>query len=396
MIWEMERFGRGDIRLSPHDGWTVEQHRAALRAVARFRESGHADAETTADRLKAALGEIEVSTGYSLDGEELGEVETAPSDIRIPWEVVVSLSRWCHTAGPYKSGRVSAVEVSRALFGEVLPNLGRNATGRRISSREAKIQASEFLERLARKDRDETFARNLEVTSPEVLPSRVKAGSAHCLSDFVQHRQRELKHRILSGSLSLDLAAVGIEWELARWEFTREEPAEGTFSAPVWLTSAEAWRHCPFEPPIWDLRGWVLERGADHKIFVRARSYPEERPTRCTETDPKRLAEIDRAFARTQGFLGSKPGPWRTPELYELGVDLTVLYYLNEIEKSLAWLALIYFVNDRTSRPTSLEAWRKHHRARMEALGLHPGCRLLDRIIPLFLDADPAGPLDTR
>ena len=49
---------------------------------------------------------------------------TAVETGRLPWEVLKSLSSWCHTEGKYQAGWEPAKKVSRAFFnGRVLPRL---------------------------------------------------------------------------------------------------------------------------------------------------------------------------------------------------------------------------------------------------------------------------------
>lgn len=97
MYWRWENYQQQEMVLV---GATEEERRAARQGIAELRDAGKHGA-TTGSRLHTA-----VETG------------------RLPWEVLKSLSSWCHTEGKYQAGWEPARKVSRAFFnGQILPRL---------------------------------------------------------------------------------------------------------------------------------------------------------------------------------------------------------------------------------------------------------------------------------
>jgi hypothetical protein len=370
MLWKMDRYGRGDVELAsdiveyddppPTEDQIAKELAAAQAAIQRFRNSGHADATTTATRLDAALR------------AQL-----------IPWETLLSLSRWCHTGGPYKSGKEPAEAVSRALFGKVLPDLTRGAGGGRIVSLQARDMAWKFLEQCALEER----SRQMTVFPPSQPLTGKAKGSQYCIQYYVNAAPEEFEHRIVGSSLSLELALSGIEWEAVLPD-GRHLVADIDYLGS-WVLRDHYPQFLEFWPkhfPRLDGIGRLIGHTDPGIVLVDARSFPGERTVTCAGLSSAELAQIDSAFARVQGFMGVTPTDWKL-EAFELATRLAMLYFLNEIAKIPSWLAQISFVNDPTEQPTTRAEWRHHHRRMLLSLGIDLQSRLLDRIVPVYLDA---------
>lgn len=221
------------------------------------------------------------------------------------------------------------------------------------------------------------------VTKPAVAaPCK---GSQHCIRQIVNDRAAELNDLIVCSSPSF--AAFGPKEIAWKSPLAAENHLEyqDDFLDVLGLSQhqpklQEFW---PAYGPVWD--GLAVVRGADAQsgvLLLEAKGYPEEALSTCGAKAVTSLSKIRQAIARTQAYMGVEPRDWLTP-YYQLANRLAYLYFFNEVLRVPTWLVLANFVNDRTHKPTSLSTWRAYQPQLLRALGIGPGSRLLDRVIPI-------------
>jgi hypothetical protein len=145
-------------------------------------------------------------------------------------------------------------------------------------------------------------------------------------------------------------------------------------------------RFWPANGPQWDglaLLGLGERQGV---LLVEAKAHPEESFSRCAAANPDSIAMIASALNRVRLAAEAEAENW-TDGAYQLANRLAFLHFLNEELGVPAWLALLYFVNDTSNRPTSLGEWRRAVQAPFQLLGLKADCRLLARVCPVFVEA---------
>lgn len=219
---------------------------------------------------------------------------------------------------------------------------------------------------------------------------RFGTGSRGCLQRAVEHDLASLSDVVVAASPSL--AAFGVTTLAWKSPIPKTSFLEyrDDFLEPLGLERhksrlREFW---PSGGPQWDGLAVVPGHERTGYLLVEAKAHPAETGSDCA-AGPDSLALIREALARTQGAMGVAPRDW-TKGAYQLANRLAYLHFLNDIVGEPTWLALIGFVNDATHRPTSRSQWVKHQADLFHQLGLHPGCRLLDRVILVTPEALPA------
>jgi len=131
----------------------------------------------------------------------------------------------------------------------------------------------------------------------------------------------------------------------------------------------------PTGGPRWD--GLAKGVGVDGKpvyVLVEAKANIPEIKSSC-KAKPESRKRIKEALKTTRESLldkkniGDLPESW-THGYYQYANRLAYLYFMNEIAKEKTFLALVYFINDQTHKPTTREAWNKALALQKERMGL--------------------------
>jgi hypothetical protein len=95
---------------------------------------------------------------------------------------------------------------------------------------------------------------------------------------------------------------------------------------------------------------------------------------------------ISESLDETQHWLNCRNSliDWKYG-FYQYANRLAHLYFLRQKSSKEAFLLFLYFVNDPTHIPTSLEAWNGALDLQKKLMGL-PGESLTGRVIELFID----------
>ena len=142
----------------------------------------------------------------------------------------------------------------------------------------------------------------------------------------------------------------------------------------------------PLWGPQWDGLALLSGKADTGVLLIEAKAHPAETASAGRAANQDSATKIEAAFAQAQRHMGVAPCDWMRVS-YQLANRLAFLYVMNEIAKVPTFLALVNFVDDRSHKPTSLAEWRAHYQVLFPALGIHPGCRMLDRIFTVFLPA---------
>jgi hypothetical protein len=234
------------------------------------------------------------------------------------------------------------------------------------------------------------------VVGPATVPQKARAsvkathGSQYRLQRYVDEQPDEITVQIIRTSPVLGLNGFdGLSWKSPLQSENFKE-YQDDFLIPLGLQTHQTLLRSfwPRNGPSWDALGVLKSASQDGALLVEAKAHPGETVSHCGAKDPKSIALIDTAFGQVRNHMGAGASDWKQGG-YQLANRLAYLYFLNEVVKVPTWLALVYFVNDTSYRPTSRTTWETHHQQQLAALGLRPGCPLWDRIIPVFVDALP-------
>lgn len=218
-----------------------------------------------------------------------------------------------------------------------------------------------------------------------VNAGKADKGSRLCLQEFVNAPQKQatLNDLLISSSPSLlSFGPTEINWRSPLASLNYKEYRDDFLDALGLQQFATILRDFwPAQGPQWDgLAVLTNQAGAKAVLLVEAKAHPAETESSMGATARESIDQIMRAFARTQGFMGVTRGNW-THGAYQLANRLAFLYCMNELMGVSTYLGLVNFVGDTTYRATCLAEWQKHYGEVFEHLGLHPGCRLLDRVL---------------
>lgn len=353
-------------------------------------------------QVLAQLAILEANCNHPNAAVLAANLRQALRDRRMPPESTEQLARWCNTGHIYKDGRPYAEAVSRLLFGRTLPRLSRRAeigglaaslcgSGEPADSgfpSPAAAPVSSDPPANVVTSRVMSISAASAAVSPRSNTSRGpgKKGSKYCIQRYIELGPEELRDRIICHSASLGA------FECVEWEWKSPLRADDYYEyrddllQPRGLSQHEdaLRRFWPKNGPQWDALASLTGNTGPGALLVEAKAHPAELSTPCGAS-PASRERIRASLETVRTYMGAAESDWLGWS-YQLANRLAFLYSLNEVARVPAWLALISFINDRSHRPTGLPEWRRLHQAALRSLGIHPSCRLLDRIIPVFLE----------
>ncbi|MEO6079478.1 MAG: hypothetical protein ABIQ86_06855 [Steroidobacteraceae bacterium] len=207
---------------------------------------------------------------------------------------------------------------------------------------------------------------------------------------YVSRREAELSAAVLQA-----LSAAGADFRTVRWVAPLEsegfrEPLDGSFLDALGLGHLRTplqsfW---PKRGPSWDALA-LLEPGPGI-LLVEGKSYPEEIfGSGCVATEPARSL-ISKSLEATRGWTGARvDADWLGP-LYQFANRLAHVHFLRGAGHP-TWLANVCFLNDRTTRPTTLEEWQTRLQPLKRQLGFESGS--VPHSVDVFLEAYPRSEL---
>jgi hypothetical protein len=139
--------------------------------------------------------------------------------------------------------------------------------------------------------------------------------------------------------------------------------------------------------PQWDALGRTSDQ-KDQKAFilVEAKANVPELISFCGAKDKESIQAISASLAETQDWLNCHEPhvDWKCG-FYQYANRLAHLYFLREMAHKEAYLVFLYFVDDSTHLPTSLDAWHSALKLQKQLMGLSSGS-LSDKVIELFIN----------
>ena len=297
-------------------------------------------------------------------------------------EFLERLGNWCDAQNPRHLAREPAQHAALAMFNRIVPrNEGEN-------------RAAWFNQ----------FCGHCGIQLCATSPSKGSAGRAegsrtgkankgsqYCLQRFVEDSPDDLADLIIAHSPTLQAFGTSkVEWRSPLGCDDYYEYGDDYLVALDLDHQEQQDQQAAFWPdrgPDWDALAKVTGASVDGVLLVEAKAYPKEARGTCKAENPNSIQTIRRAFARVQEHMGVRGV---TPELwmrrhYQAANRLAHLYLLNEVMQIPTWLVFVNFLDDQSNRPTDLRTWRPQQVAMFRQLGLHPGCRLLDRVVTLFI-----------
>ena len=134
----------------------------------------------------------------------------------------------------------------------------------------------------------------------------------------------------------------------------------------------------------------ALGKTSDDKAYVliEAKANVAEIVSSCSAKDKKSLTIISKRLAETQRWLNCRKSfiDWKNG-FYQYANRLAHLYFLREKAQKEAYLVFLYFVDDSTHIPTSLDAWHSALKLQKQLMGLSSGS-LSDKVIELFINTN--------
>lgn len=367
MNWDLEPFTGGCLSpRAPYIG-VEDEIDELLRSVERFARSGHQDVATSAAELHRGL-------------------EEHPPTIK--WKPLVSLSRWCHTAGPYKTSREAARDLSLALFGEVLPNLGRDErdpAGRRLTANEARQLAARFFRSRSAEADSRSLAANLrpELYADEFGDGERLIGARRLLHLYLRDRNHELALQLMGSSTSMTLFGAGLDvWNSVPVDTLDEGDID--YGQSMLASYGTLW---PLPVPVWDLTANVMclgvKGGGDGLVLAQAVDPDGSSGLPKMTLDESR--RVDALFASAQRHLKIDAQDWKRPEIFDLASRLTLMALANEVDTVATWITLVYFYESGAGSFSSHADALVEHRSSLARVGLKADSGLIDRVVPLFL-----------
>jgi hypothetical protein len=119
-------------------------------------------------------------------------------------------------------------------------------------------------------------------------------------------------------------------------------------------------------------------------LLIEAKAHPGETRSSCGAKSPVSIERIGTRLSELQAYMGVQTADW-TNGPYQLANRLAYLYFLYVQCGVPSYLVLINFVNDRSYRPTSREAWLQFPWT--QSIGIPDGTPLSDRVLTVFPEA---------
>lgn len=208
--------------------------------------------------------------------------------------------------------------------------------------------------------------------------SAVEAGKAY-LDKYLssKHKKVILSNLIISSSELLLNEPVHIEW-------MKDAPVKGiqkseTLLAQLGLDKIQLKGYWPLPAVNFDAMGVIHQENEKAVIMVDA-CFSSDKFIGI-EYSPYNIPERAEFYANVQKSMGCRPSDWTGSEL---GLRFAYLYLLNEVLNVPSWYALINFQSPLIKPSMNLISWNEYYHKEFQALGIHKGCRLLEKLIMVY------------
>lgn len=206
-------------------------------------------------------------------------------------------------------------------------------------------------------------------------------GSLKWIQELINYNS-ELFNRRIQDHIKHDLSLT--EWMSPKKEDEFAEYRDKDFLESLGIKECQArlFEFWPKGGPQWDALGKLKNK---FYFIVEAKANIFEITSSCQATSENSKTKINNSIIRTKQFLNISSGQNWLNGFYQYANRLCHLYFLRELCGVNAYLIFVYFCNDTTHIPTSIEQWhgaiklQKH----LMALGRH---RLQKYIVEIFID----------
>jgi len=150
------------------------------------------------------------------------------------------------------------------------------------------------------------------------------------------------------------------------------------------LTKKELKDFWPSIGPQWDALGRIQNEAY---FLVEARAHVSEIISSSQAKAESSISLINKSLKETKKYLNLKPGIDLTKGFYQYSNRLAHLYLLRVLNNIPAYQVFVYFLNDHTHIPTSLEEWNGALQLMHSILGTHKH-KLSKYVFEVFIDIE--------
>ena len=208
-------------------------------------------------------------------------------------------------------------------------------------------------------------------------------GSLKWIQELINNNS-ELFNRKIQDQIKHDLSLT--EWMSPKKEDEFAEYRDKDFLESLGIKGCQSrlFEFWPKGGPQWDALGKLKNK---FYFIVEAKANIPEITSSCQAISENSKTKINKSIIQTKQFLNISSGQNWLNGFYQYANRLSHLYFLRELCGVNAYLIFVYFCNDATHIPTSIEQWhgaiklQKH----LMALGRH---RLQKYIVEIFIDLE--------
>ena len=210
-----------------------------------------------------------------------------------------------------------------------------------------------------------------------------KKGSLKWIQELI-NKNSELLNQKIQEHIKDDLSLT--EWMSPKKEDEFAEYRDNDFLEMLGITGCQSklFKFWPKGGPQWDALGKLKN---EFYFIVEAKANIPEITSSCQATSENSKTKINNSVIRTKQFLNITSGKNWLDGFYQYANRLCHLYFLRELCGVNAYLIFVYFCNDTTHIPTSIEQW--HGAIELQkylmALGRH---QLQQYIVEIFVNIE--------
>jgi hypothetical protein len=211
-------------------------------------------------------------------------------------------------------------------------------------------------------------------------------GSLKWIQELINNNS-DLFNKRIQNHIKDDLSLT--EWVSPKKEDDFAEYRDNDFLEVLEIKGHQSRLHdfWPKRGPQWDALGKVKDK---FYFIVEAKANIPEITSSCQSTSENSKTKIKNSIMRTRQFLNATSGHNWLNGFYQYANRLCHLYFLRELCGINAYLIFVYFCNDTTHIPTSIEQWNGAIKLQKHLMSLSRH-QLQQYIIEIFIDIEEIG-----
>jgi len=211
-----------------------------------------------------------------------------------------------------------------------------------------------------------------------------KKGSLKWIQELINNNS-ELLNRRIQDYIKDDVSLT--EWVSPKKEDEFAEYRDEYFLKILGIKECKAklFKFWPKRGPQWDALGKFKK---EFYFIVEAKANIPEITSSCQAKSENSKTKIQNSILRTQRFLNNTSKKNWFNGFYQYANRLCHLYFLRELCGVNAYLVFVYFCNDTTHLPTSIEQWQGAIKLQKHIMALGSRHQLQKYIIEIFIDIE--------